>query len=343
MANPTVSVLVDTHNHERFVEKAISSVIEQDFPVSDLEILVVDDGSTDRTPEIVRTFAPKVQLLQKPNGGQASAFNVGIPKCKGEIIAFLDGDDWWESRKLRAVISEFESHPEIGTIGHGIREVDEQGRTLREITPNHLCESHLLSSKEGVEFLPLRAFLGTSRLALRRKVASQALPLPLALRIEADEFLSTVTTAIGGSRILREPLTNYRLHSANLFQFSKFDPLKARTKHDALATIVNELPSRLLAAGIPATVTQILTEADRLDAERIRLSLGEGWPWETVRIEHEMFRRGNQNIPLSYGLFHFATLCVAGLLPPGLFYQLSRLYSTHNLARFRTVNGQSQS
>jgi glycosyltransferase involved in cell wall biosynthesis len=97
------SVLIDTYNHERFIEQAIASVLEQDFPVSEREILVVDDGSTDRTAEIVRKFEPRVRLLQKENGGQASAFNAAIPECKGEIVAFLDGDDWWTPNKLSRV------------------------------------------------------------------------------------------------------------------------------------------------------------------------------------------------------------------------------------------------
>lgn len=94
MGKPFVSVLIDTYNHERFIEQAIVSVLEQDFPASDREIIVVDDGSTDRTQEIVRKFKPHIRLLCKENGGQASAFNAGIPECKGEIVAFLDADDW---------------------------------------------------------------------------------------------------------------------------------------------------------------------------------------------------------------------------------------------------------
>src|SRR5260370_25865257 len=90
LARSFVSVLIDTYNHERFIEQAIVSALEQDFPASEREILVVDDGSTDRTPEIVRKFASQVRLLRKKNGGQASAFNAGISECKGEIIAFLD-------------------------------------------------------------------------------------------------------------------------------------------------------------------------------------------------------------------------------------------------------------
>ena len=107
MPTPLVTVLIDTYNHHLFIGDAIDSVLKQDFPAPETEILVVDDGSTDGTPEVVRKFSPRVQLLRKKNGGQASAFNAGIPECKGEIVAFLDGDDWWAPGKLAAVAESF--------------------------------------------------------------------------------------------------------------------------------------------------------------------------------------------------------------------------------------------
>src|SRR5258708_18027238 len=97
------SVLIDTYNHERFIEQAILSALEQDFPAADREIIVVDDGSTDRTPEIVKKFEPRVRLLRKENGGQGSAFNASISEWKGEIVALFGGHHWWAPRKIRPV------------------------------------------------------------------------------------------------------------------------------------------------------------------------------------------------------------------------------------------------
>src|SRR6266853_1047605 len=161
-----VSVLIDTYNHERFIEQAIVSVLEQDFPATEGEIIVVDDGSTDRTPEIVKKFEPRVRLLRKENGGQASAFNAGIPECKGEIIAFLDGDDWWAPGKLQAVAAALASDPAIGLIGHGITEVYSDGRQhielLREVP------KFRIDSIDGARAFRLRkSFLGTSRMTVR--------------------------------------------------------------------------------------------------------------------------------------------------------------------------------
>src|ERR1700693_3023782 len=124
MPKPTATVLIDTYNHERFIEEAIVSVLEQDFPAAQMEILVVDDGSSDLTPEIVRRFAPRVRYLRKENGGQASAFNFGIPQAQGEIVAFLDGDDWWKKDKLSAVVQAFEQNSAVGVVGHGIVQID---------------------------------------------------------------------------------------------------------------------------------------------------------------------------------------------------------------------------
>ena len=185
-----VSVLIDTYNHERFIEEAIVGALEQDFPSSEMEILVVDDGSTDRTPEIVRKFAPRVRYLRKENGGQASAFNFGIPVARGEIIAFLDGDDWWKKNKLSAVIEAFDENPSVGMVGHAIIE---SHADREQIVSSEISIPLQLDSVRSAEIFRIyRPYFGTSRLALRSLVARQTLPVPDALVFEADEYLFTV-------------------------------------------------------------------------------------------------------------------------------------------------------
>src|ERR1700692_4536840 len=101
MTAPLVTVLIDTYNYGRYIEEAVGSVLAQDFPTEQREILVVDDGSTDDTEERLRRFGDSINYLRKPNGGQASAFNFGLESARGEIVAFLDADDYWLPRKLR--------------------------------------------------------------------------------------------------------------------------------------------------------------------------------------------------------------------------------------------------
>src|SRR4029434_503167 len=155
-----LSVLIDTYNHERLIEAAIASVLEQDFPASEREVIVVDDGSTDRTAEIVRRFEPKVRLIQKQNGGQASAFNLGIPECRGEAIVFLDGDDWWAPGKLRRIADVFAKDPSLGMVGHAFIESFDDG-TERVIRPGRAARLHLDGVLAAAFFLLMRCFFGT--------------------------------------------------------------------------------------------------------------------------------------------------------------------------------------
>ncbi|HYY72666.1 MAG TPA: glycosyltransferase [Candidatus Bathyarchaeia archaeon] len=339
MGKPFVSVLIDTYNHERFIEEAIVSALEQDFPASDRQILVVDDGSSDRTPEIVRKFEPHVRLLRKENGGQASAFNAGIPECRGEVVAFLDGDDWWQKSKVSVVSSELAAYPEIGTIGHGLYEVDESGKTLASNTPDRSYETRLKDTREAQEFISLRSFLGTSRLTVRRRILQHVTPLPEALCVEADELLATHAAAVGGARVLQRPLTNYRLHSGNLYQFSEWSREKAKRKYDSLACFLRDLSPRLTKAGVPEGVIHILTDCVRLDVERLGLALGKGWPWDTVRVERKAGQQAYGGATFGYHLFQAAVLGAAAVLPPALFYRMRRWYTKKGLARARQIVG----
>jgi glycosyltransferase involved in cell wall biosynthesis len=340
LSPPFVSVLIDTYNHEKFIEHAIISVLEQEFPASRFEILAVDDGSTDSTPEIIKKYAPRVTYLPKKNGGQASAFNFGIPHCRGEIVAFLDGDDWWEYNKLATVISQFESYPEIGAVGHGLYEVDENGKRLFLNIPDRAYSCHLSNLEEARQFLELRSFLGTSRLAVRRSVLEKIFPLPEAMLIEADEFLATHAVALSGCRVLDHPLTSYRFHSGNQFQFSAPDSRKQERKSLSLDCLAKDLPPRLLAAGIAPEIVEFLTLPNWIDAARTRLSLGKGWPWETVRVERRVFRYAYKSASVGYHFFHVAVLAAAAFLPPKLFYKARHWYSARRLSRLRDFVGE---
>src|SRR5262249_40759661 len=119
------SVLIDTYNYGHFVEDAINSVLSQDFPADQLEILVVDDGSTDDTRERVTKYEPRVQYLYKPNGGQASAFNFGLDRARGDLIFFLDADAYWLPGKLRSLVWAFEQNPDVGMIYHRLQQFDQ--------------------------------------------------------------------------------------------------------------------------------------------------------------------------------------------------------------------------
>jgi len=332
-------VLIDTYNHERFIEQAIVSAIEQDFPAGEREIIVVDDGSTDSTAVITRKFAPHVRLIHKPNGGQASAFNAGIPECKGEIVSFLDGDDWWLPNKLQVAACELEKNSALGTVGHGLYEVYPSGSPLGVVVPERNTLLHLQDLPTARLFTHLRCFLGTSRITIRKKLLGQMLPFPEELVIEADEYMFTLAPALAPVLVLDKPLLYYRLHEGNLFQYSEKDDKKTRRKQRVLEVLLCCLPPRLHALGIRADIIATVMEPLWVDAGRMRLGLDGGMPWETYRIEKAAYRYSYSDRPIVYRLFKALVLGATLVLPPRSFYKVQQWYSSNKLHRIRDLMG----
>jgi glycosyl transferase family 2 len=323
LAKQFASVLIDTYNHERFIEKAIVSVLEQDFPASEREVIVVDDGSTDRTPEIVRKFAPRVRLLRKENGGQASAFNAGIPECKGEIIAFLDGDDWWAAGKLRRVADVFAKEHAVGFVGHGIIETFAD-RTERIVAPEKDERLRLDSLAAARVFRLRKSYLGTSRMSLRAQLARNLLPVPEVLVIEADEYLFTLAAAMSEIIILREALTHYHIHGGNLYLSSGNGEKGLRRKQRVMEALASSLRIILPAKGARADVTECVVEIVQVEADQMRLMLDGGAPWETFRTESKLYEVLHADAQQGHRLFRAVTMLPALLLPPRWYYAARR-------------------
>jgi hypothetical protein len=321
--HPAVTVLIDTYNHERFIEEALVSVLEQDFPQSKTEVLVVDDGSTDRTPEIVRKFEPRVRLIRKSNGGQASAFNAGIPQAQGKIVAFLDGDDWWAPNKLTRVMQAMSADPAVGIVGHGI--------TIAH--PSNLAQSHTLregfrfqaNALEGARiFRTRKAFLGTSRMTIRTEVLQRIGPVPGEIAIQADEYLFTLAATVAAAQILPESLTHYRVHDANGFFTVVTDPRRERTKQESLAALAHSLDARLNEFGIEQGVRDEIIGITRREADRLRLTLDGGWSWETVKTEWGIYRVMSTHPTPLHHAFKAASLLLALAIPPKAYYGAQR-------------------
>lgn len=117
---PTVSVVIPLYNKEPHIQRTIDSVLIQNF--QDFEIIIVDDGSTDRGIEVVKSFtSPKIRLIQQENAGVSAARNRGIKEARADLIAFLDADDEWIPGFLETVLRLREKHPQAGAYATAYR------------------------------------------------------------------------------------------------------------------------------------------------------------------------------------------------------------------------------
>lgn len=342
MTAPAVTVLIDTYKHARFIEQAISSVLAQDFAADEFEIVVVDDGSADATSGLVRAFGDRVRLIEKQNGGQASAFNTGIAAARGEIIVFLDGDDWWAPTKLTCVVEYFRAHLEVGVLGHGIYQADTVTGTTVRTAPSEPREIDFRVPQDAAFFRQSMCFFGTSRLAMRRSVALRALPVPESIVIEADEFLAIFGTACSRAALIPDPLTYYRLHEDNLYQIRSVDPRKLRRMQLSLEALARELPPRLAQSGLQERAIETLVAPLNLSARRIRLSLDGGMPWHTFAAERAERAAVYTGRSTGYRVFETFSLALALVLPPRLYYRLRHWYAASYLRQWRHVLGEPQ-
>jgi glycosyltransferase involved in cell wall biosynthesis len=125
MKMPLVSVIIPTYNSADYIEEALQSVFEQTF--QDFEIIVIDDGSTDGTGEVLKKYGDRISYLFQENNGPSSARNRGIRAARGEYIAFLDADDLWVSTKLEKQVSLFLQRKGLGMVTTGACSFDEKG------------------------------------------------------------------------------------------------------------------------------------------------------------------------------------------------------------------------
>jgi GT2 family glycosyltransferase len=241
MTAPSVTVLIDTYNYGRFIERAIESVLAQDFAMEQVEILVVDDGSTDDTAERVNKYGGAIRYLHKENGGQASAFNLGFAEARSELVLLLDADDYFLPGKVRRVVEEFAKHPEVGTIYHRLMELEERSGKLRETrVPFHAISGFLPDDKEKT--LRYGAHQ-TSSLAFRRRVLERVMPMPESMRIHADAFVELLAVLLAPVLGIDEALAVYRVHGENLSygDWAESTPEAARRRVAAYQVVLAEV------------------------------------------------------------------------------------------------------
>ena len=199
--NKIVSVIIPVYNGGRYLAEAIESVLDQNY--CPIEVIVVDDGSTDGSADVARSFSESVHYFYQPNQGVAAARNAGINNSSGELIAFLDADDLWAHNKLSVQVDCLLMHPNIGYILGRQQNFLELGIDK----PYWLRKEHLLNDHLG--------FLPTS--LIRRDIFDKVGLFNPNYKISEDmEWFSRVKDASIPMMVVPEIVLYRRIHDTNL-------------------------------------------------------------------------------------------------------------------------------
>jgi glycosyltransferase involved in cell wall biosynthesis len=150
---PQISVVIPTFNCAEYLATAIDSVLAQTF--RDLEVIVVDDGSTDETRSVVGAYGDRILYIRTENRGAASARNQGLQACSGEYLAFLDADDWWEPTKLAEQMSALADDGDAGLVYCDMHVHYDDGTTLDSFLSNksYACSGYVFDQLMQSQFI----------------------------------------------------------------------------------------------------------------------------------------------------------------------------------------------
>ena len=168
MPLPLVSVVIPTYNSAQFIGEAVRSVLEQTY--SHHEVIVVDDGSTDNSEDVLRLFGERIQYIHQENRGPSAARNGGIRLAKGDYICFLDADDLWLPGKLEVQVSFMERHKDLGVVFSDHEEFDSTGIVSESFIAAKNAYSEIVSSepiKEAFMKLVMENFISTPTVMIR--------------------------------------------------------------------------------------------------------------------------------------------------------------------------------
>jgi Glycosyl transferase family 2 len=213
-ARPLVSILINNYNYGLFLSESIESALAQTY--SNCEVIVVDDGSTDCSREVIARYGNRVVPVVKENGGQASAFNAGFAASKGDVICFLDADDLFLPEKVSSIVEIFENYPQAGWCFDRVQEFANETGTRYAPPEDWKCgpwDARAMLIKGITPSLPT----ATSGLSFRRSKLAHILPMPEVIRITSDGYIKVVALGLAEGFMASEELSLQRIHDKNAY------------------------------------------------------------------------------------------------------------------------------
>ena len=276
-AAPAVSVVTAAYNAEAFLRDTIESVLAQSFP--DFEHVVVDDGSTDGTPDLVASYGPPVRLVRQANGGPANARNTGIRAARGRFVAFLDHDDLATPDRLACTMEVVARHPDAAWVyGDAVYFDHTTGKEMHRA-------SAFAPLREGDVLAPLLLgnFIPFSTAAVRRDVFDRVGFFDeRRARVHIDDWDLWVRVAPHyAAHVVRAPLLRYRWHGTQATQRMDLDEALAN-RLDLIHTAAAQHPERL-ARRLPAAEAAAYLAIGRLWLSRGEAARARGCFVQSVR------------------------------------------------------------
>ncbi len=282
-----LSIVIDNYNYGQYLAQAIESALAQDY--GNLEVVVVDDGSNDNSREVIASYGERVVAVFKKNGGQASAVNAGFAASHGDVLLFLDSDDYLAAQAGASIMRRFRERPELSIVHFRLTIVDESGRPKTGVLPaRHM---RMLSGD-------IRSVLAASRTythppmsgnAYRRSAIARQMPVPEQIyRKGADGWLVCTAPVFGPVEAIDEELGCYRMHSANVTGKSELADGMRYAAHMAEEECVRrkqvELFRDVLGVRISAVAERDLPHIRQLLILRRIYPEHYEYPWSTVRL-----------------------------------------------------------
>lgn len=209
-STPLVSVIIPTYNYGHFVADAVNSALRQTYP--NMEIIVVDDGSTDNTQDVLKQFEGRIINIKKPNGGLSAARNTGLERAKGAYIAILDSDDVWLAEKTEKQIRAFAQNPELGVVSCSAYEVDYGLNVKKELPYKNYPDK-----AEFVKNLALRNIVsGGSSAMIKKECFDKVGGFDVEISPSADWEMWLRISQYYRFHLIEEPLVKIRAGSENM-------------------------------------------------------------------------------------------------------------------------------
>ncbi|HST56947.1 MAG TPA: glycosyltransferase [Solirubrobacteraceae bacterium] len=226
---PLVSAIILTHQFEAYLAQSIDSVLAQDYPADRLEVVVIDDGSTDSTKEVIAPYLDRVRYVYKDNGGLLSSVNRGFAEARGELLALQSGDDMWTPDKLARQVAILRERPEVGLVYGDMMVVDNDHNVLE---PSFWASTGIVPRRgRPLGALVRGNFVSGGTMIVRAELRERFHPLPDHAGWE-DWWIAARVAEVAELEYVSEPLLRYRFHGANMSLGADASKAQANAAHE---------------------------------------------------------------------------------------------------------------